>query len=456
MARAKLTTKKLAQRIDLSYFKRPHPFRRLRFILSIAAPLVAILWLGWYAFARDNHVYSGGRVSTAHAILSAECNACHVKEAGSFSAKASNQGCESCHDGPIHHANQLFTPNCASCHEEHRGHLRLAATSNTSCTQCHANLHTAGGTTPFAHTVTRFDGDHPEFAAVRFANSDPGTIKFDHAVHLKHNLRGPNGLADLDCQDCHRPAASDSKWKYGTKGDAGSDGLVDSQHPAAIAQKSLPPSLDYKRAYMSPIAYAKHCVACHGLQFDPRFQESAPHDTPKIIHAFLVQKFQRYIPSHVSELRVAAPVPERDLPQKPLPAAFRILSQQQWVDLRVAESEELLWRKTCAQCHALSFTRQSPLPVVANSNIKQRWFQHAVFDHDTHKLLKCVECHSHAPNSQDTSEVLIPGIQTCQKCHRSGVNSAESRCFECHTYHDWNKEKNVRGTFTLSRLGRGN
>jgi len=60
VARTKLTTKKLAQRIDLSYFKRPHPFRRLRLILSVAAPLAAILWLGWYAFTRDNHVYSGG------------------------------------------------------------------------------------------------------------------------------------------------------------------------------------------------------------------------------------------------------------------------------------------------------------------------------------------------------------------------------------------------------------
>jgi DnaJ-class molecular chaperone len=79
-----------------------------------------------------------------------------------------------------------------------------------------------------------------------------------------------------------------------------------------------------------------------------------------------------------------------------------------------------------------------------------------VFDHDTHKLLKCMECHTQAPASQATSDVLIPGIQTCQKCHRSGANSAESRCFECHTYHDWTKEKEVKGTFELSRLGRGN
>jgi hypothetical protein len=214
--------------------------------------------------------------------------------------------------------------------------------------------------------------------------------------------------------------------------------------------------MDYRRAYMSPIAYAKHCVACHGLQFDPHFQESVPHDTPEVIHAFLMKKFQGYIPSHPSELRVAAPVPERDLPQKPLPIAYRILSQQQWVDLKVAESEQLLWRKTCAQCHALSFAKQSPLPLVAYSNITKRWFQHAVFDHDTHKLLKCEECHSQATTSRDTSDVLIPGIKTCQTCHHAGSNSAESRCFECHTYHNWANAKEVRGSFVLSRLGRGN
>jgi hypothetical protein len=32
--RAKLTTKKLAQRIDLNYFKRSHPLRRWRFTVA--------------------------------------------------------------------------------------------------------------------------------------------------------------------------------------------------------------------------------------------------------------------------------------------------------------------------------------------------------------------------------------------------------------------------------------
>ena len=179
-----------------------------------------------------------------------------------------------------------------------------------------------------------------------------------------------------------------------------------------------------------------------------------PHDTPEVIRTFLAQKFQHYIPSHPAELRVTAP--NRNLPDQPIPPAVRVLTEQQWVMLRVAESEELLYRKTCAQCHALQFVANAPWPIVAKSNITQRWFQHAVFNHDTHKLLKCVECHAAALTSQETADVLLPGIQTCEKCHRGGRQAAESRCFECHTYHDWNREKGVKGTFTLSASLRGN
>ena len=212
--------------------------------------------------------------------------------------------------------------------------------------------------------------------------------------------------------------------------------------------------MDAGRAYMFPVTYTKHCIACHGLQFDPRFQESAPHDTPEVIHAFLIQRFQQYIPNHPAELRVLAP--HRNIPQKPIPPDVRVLTPQQWVTLRVAESEELLWRKTCAECHALRFAANATLPTVAKSNIPQRWFQHAVFNHDAHKFQQCVECHAGAPKSQETSDVLLPGIETCETCHRGGREAAESRCFECHTYHDWKNEKPVKGTFTLTASAIGN
>ena len=360
------------------------------------------------------------------------------------SAKASDQGCDSCHDAPLHHANQIFTPTCAACHAEHRGHPRLAVTADVSCTQCHANLHTNGTATHFTADITRFVGGHPEFAALHPGSVDPGTIKLNHEIHLKHNLRGPNGPVQLDCSDCHRTAKPESRWRFGSN----------TTQVEPLVQVAIPPSMDPSRAYMSPVTYAQHCAACHGLQFDARFPEGVPHDTPEVIHAFLVQKFQRYIPHHPAELRVTAL--NRNLPQQPIPPAVRALTEQQWVTLRVAESEELLWRKSCAQCHAVKFAASTPLPTVAKSNITQRWFQHAVFNHDTHKLLQCVECHPGALTSQETADVLLPGIATCEKCHRGGRQAAESRCFECHTYHDWKQEKSVKGMFTLSASLRNN
>ena len=444
MARSKLTTKKLAQRIDMDYFKRPHPFRRLRSVLSVSVPLMALVWLGWYALARNDRVYSSGTMSRSHAVLTRQCDVCHVKEASSFSAKAGDAACESCHDGPIHHTNQPFTPNCSSCHQEHRGKMKLAATADDNCTKCHADLRTTSGPARFAHDITRFDGGHPEFAAVRSGRSDPGTIKLNHAIHMMHNLKGPNGPVQLNCEDCHRTAASRDRSKFGT-----------AQTVEASVDRGLhSPGVDAGRAYMSPITYANHCIECHNLQFDPRFQDSVPHDIPSVVHEFLVRKFQEYIPNHPAELRVVAL--NRNLPQKPLPQMVRVLTPQEWVALRVSESEELLWRKTCAQCHSLGISQTALLPTIAKSNITNRWFPHATFDHDPHKFLKCVECHEGAITSRETSDVLLPGIQTCEKCHHRGSEAAESRCFECHTYHDWKDEKDVKGHFTLSKLARGN
>ena len=72
MARTR-TTKKLAQRIDLNYFKRPTPFKRAKLLLSFIVPLVAAGWIGWRGFAHDSRVYSSGRMSEAHAVLDMAC-----------------------------------------------------------------------------------------------------------------------------------------------------------------------------------------------------------------------------------------------------------------------------------------------------------------------------------------------------------------------------------------------
>jgi hypothetical protein len=469
--REKRTTKTVAKRIDLNYFKRPSPWRRWRFALSVALPSLAVAWLAAYGVARNNHAYSSGKMSPAHAVLTKQCKACHVSKAGSFRATATDQACLACHDGPIHHVDQVFTPSCASCHVEHRGRMRLAATADQSCTQCHADLHAKGVATTYATHITAFTSEgHPEFAPLRAGFRDPGTIKLNHAIHLKANLLGPNNTrVQLECDDCHRANASDQSWRFGaapaSQSQPPSLSSMATNEPASMMmpvseQRMFPPSYSSSRAYMQPIAYAKHCIACHPLLFDKRFTDSVPHDTPKVIHAFLVKRYTKYIATHPAELRETKSTIA--LPTRPVPISPRIYTPQGWVNTRVAEAEDLLWRKTCKQCHALSSVPPSPpvpsapitmpaaLPKIAKSDIPARWFPDAEFDHQAHRAWTCTTCHARATTSHETADILVPGEKTCEQCHHAGTDSAEARCFECHTYHDWSREKTVKGAAHFS------
>ncbi|MGH9681938.1 MAG: hypothetical protein ACRD4Y_18485, partial [Candidatus Acidiferrales bacterium] len=444
-----LTTKKLAQRIDLDYFKRPSPFRRWRFWLSVALPAAAVVWLGWHSIRSDRRVYSAGQLSTAHAVLTRQCAACHATRAGFFSEQAADKNCLACHDGAVHQASQEFTPSCASCHAEHRGAVRLAAMSDAHCTQCHANLTSRGSETKYVRKIDSFDTDHPEFAALRSGKGDPGTIKLNHYRHLQPNLLGPNGVrVQMVCTDCHRSEAdSNGPWPYGsTKAPAEFANASPAGAPKPGTAGFVSP-----RAYMAPATYARTCAACHTLQFDKRIPDEVPHDTPQVIHPFIVAKLDTYIAAHPGELRVPRD-PSRDLPGKSIPAAYRLLTPQEWVRERAAEAEQLLWRKTCKQCHTLIFANGAALPKIAPSSIATRYMPHANFDHSQHGLVSCESCHQGALTSQLSSDVLLPGIAACRACHHPGAEAAESRCFECHNYHDPAHSKPAHSNFSIAEV----
>jgi len=455
------TTKKLAQRIDLNYFKRSNPLRRWRTWLAIGLPALAVVWLLWHGVRRDETVYSSGRLSAAHAVLNSDCAACHVRDTGSFSAVATDAACLACHDGPIHKDNQMFTPTCASCHLDHRGPTRLAETSDASCTQCHATLHTKARPPRFEN-VGAFQTNHPEFAALRRKRTDPGTIKLNHEVHLAPNLRGPDGKPVLmQCSDCHRTAAfTHEPWLYGTVAFR-PGGLYSRPWETAGAQLlAAPPALSASGRLMEPVQYEKACAACHLLQFDKRFREGVPHGKNVAeISGSLVKKFREYIAANPAELREVRE-PDRNLTGKPLLPKLRVLTPAEWVAEKTAEAEELLWRKTCKQCHVVGprnpFRERTDVinPVVDDARITAQWMPHAKFSHTAHQMLTCTSCHA-ATTSKETSDVLLPGVATCQSCHSQSASGAESRCFFCHTYHDWSREKPVRGKFRLREITGG-
>lgn len=449
------TTKKLAQRIDLDYFKRTSPLRRWRLLLSIAAPVLAILCVAWFGLRSDRRVYSAGNLSSAHAVLGKQCAACHVSTLGFYDEKVIDQKCVACHDGAVHHADQLFTPTCAACHADHRGAIKLAATTDANCTRCHANLQTRGDAAGFVKNIVSFEGNHPEFAALRAERGDPGTIQLNHYVHLQPNLLGPNGArVQMVCVDCHRAAADAvNAWPYG---DVNSETPGASRISAADAHGNestiaASPTAAPARAYMAPATYAQTCAGCHSLQFDKRIADAAPHDKPEVIRPVIVAKLRTYIAANPAELRVPRD-PGRDLPEKMIPADYRLLTPAQWVAERVAEDEQLLWRKTCKQCHRLTSEGGAEPPKIVPSNITTRYMPHATFDHSQHGLLDCTGCHAAALTSQQSSDVLLPGIATCRACHHAGTEAAESRCFECHTYHDPAQRKPAHSNFSAAQL----
>ena len=457
MARTR-TTKTVAQRIDLNYFKRPTLFKRVRLFLVILAPLLALGWLAWQAIVRDPHVYSSGRMSGAHAVLEKQCAACHVERAGEFSAKAADTACLSCHDGPKHHENQVRAevPNCATCHAEHRGRVNIVAGSNISCSECHSHLKVSAGNTLYATNIRTLEDGHPEIAARRKNFKDPGTILLNHSIHMKPIRRGPNGpLVQMECADCHRPEALKAQWPYADANYVDAKVTYDTKDVLLlVTPEPLQPRHTMGRAYMAPVKFSTACAACHLLTFDKRLDVGVPHDKPDVVHAFLLKKLQEYIAAHPADVRVVRD-PQRDLTGKPLPPEVRILTPAQWVAERTADAEELLWRKTCKQCHTLQVVKGASLPHVAGANLTERWMPHARFDHDAHRGFSCVGCHPGALTSKETSDVLVPPLANCETCHAPGPDHAESRCFECHTYHDWSKRKEVKPTYLLPGLQTG-
>ncbi|HLX61598.1 MAG TPA: cytochrome c3 family protein [Planctomycetota bacterium] len=91
----------------------------------------------------------------------------------------------------------------------------------------------------------------------------------------------------------------------------------------------------------------------------------------------------------------------------------------------------------CLYCHVQN--EKIPADVVIEPNIPVRWLTHSIFNHETHRVIACESCHNTARTSKETSDVLLPNIQSCQLCHNQ--KGARMDCVECHVYHDKTHQK---------------
>jgi hypothetical protein len=395
--------KVVAPKVD---YLRAYGVRRLSVTtLSLLAVALAAGFIALAAWRGRSDLFRPGPVSQAHAGQVESCGNCHTPWRG-----VDEKLCSGCHAGPEHQQSAAVQPSCVTCHVEHRFAPRLAVVGDERCVDCHREPGLKPGAAPrFARTVTDFAVDHPQFAIAGAGGArlrvdspaarkaDPGALAFTHTRHLQAGLRGPLGLVNLDCQDCHVKVRD--------------SGVVE------------------------PIVYEQGCQRCHQLNFDPR-EPAAPHDRPEVVHAFLLRTY-----AERREGVQPLPVQRRLLPRRGLegtpPPVIRL---DERVLRRVTEAETTLYRSSCGKCHGVDFGVVPPR--ITPVGITERWLPYARFSHQPHRNVQCLTCHAGAVASNETADVLLPGIGLCRNCHgpqprgSRTVAGATTRCISCHDYHD--------------------
>ena len=356
---------------------------------------------------RHQHANAGGPIG---------CFDCHTPWKGPTATS-----CQQCHKRTDHQERQTFTPACSECHLEHRAKDRLALVSNARCVDCHGDMQVKGGGSPrFARNVTGFPEGHADFSVTLAGGgrlpvteavarrADPGTVRLDHARHLKPGLITPKGRETLKCEDCHQPGN-------------GPTGLM---------------RIDYKR----------DCNRCHRLNFDDaRPDEEVRHGEPRDVYFDLLGIYQ------TNEGRMGS-LQERRRVIIRTPGADLGLNVTASVKAQVEEAENHVYRSACIKCHAVDMNAR-PYPTVARARLQGEWLPYSHFDHRKHletqiRGLTCETCHAGAAASRATADVLLPGIEMCGGCHGPGKppgnaerRSARNDCRECHAYHPGKKEE---------------
>ncbi len=485
------TTKQIARRIKLDYFKRPHPFRTGKWVLA----LLCLLGAGAYVTAYARHggaVYNPGHVSAAHAMFEQNCTACHDGDGkGGINQRVSDAACSKCHEGSLHHPNQstfvsldstnhpAMAANCASCHVEHRGHAELAAIDNQHCTMCHENLAAHSRATPAVQNVVKAFGldSHPAFGA-NSANyigpveqrTDPDgkkrlydrtRLRFNHVKHFtaaKLEVPGVGTISGPDdpnlsqsCALCHTTSAHNAYLN--APGDR-KPPLANAKTAPALAS----PAVDGR--YMQPVSYEEHCAACHTLT-PAAGAANLPHAQMPVVRTALAAGGAELM-GKLGDDATNWFLDSMDKPEYPAAEALKTALEAKNVDLNAdaGKQPEVIelytaygMANSCAKCHTLdgvtasamnapageggdrTAKKPSPtrllqtLPTVITST-PRRFFAHSSFDHDAHRNLSCMECHGEVKVDHKTASAHYPALKNETEAL---LQPAIDSCVKCHT-----------------------
>jgi predicted CXXCH cytochrome family protein len=439
-------------------------------LLMLLAFLVGPIW-AWYSYKtvderpgtlHADRSWISGPLSSAHANLTKDCQSCHVEP---FVA-VTDTACVNCHTGEhkamsMAHANaptamllaarapdggfDKFLANvgeafnrpqgrCVDCHTEHEGAGPMAATPQKFCADCHdgmqGRLKSAGHPTMLGDAAD-FGTGHPEFRPLvraapgaKLARAAPGKgtvdyngLKFPHDVHLQAtggvarmaaSFRGRHDFGQkLKCENCHRVEADGVRVK--------------------------------------PVEMERDCAMCHSLAFETvgGVTRTLRHGEPAQVVADLTAYYRSTPPSRPLQLGGM---------QRRRPGAYAegqvyniYFNEVAVRPSRAQDAVRAVFSKggACYDCHTIFAPAAGNNWRVAAVNQTPRYLQKGWFDHDAHKETACADCHTAAPASKSSTDLLVPGLRQCRDCHvgESGARlvkvetATESPCAMCHEYH---------------------
>ncbi|MSO88750.1 MAG: hypothetical protein EXQ89_02045 [Rhodospirillaceae bacterium] len=364
--------------------------------------------------------WESGEISGVHKYFASDCTTCHERPF----IMVQDQACLTCHSDITHHADvktvrlpALEETRCAACHKEHQGRQPAIQTAQALCDDCHVRLTAIVPTTKLIN-VSDFGRDHPEFrpsvvtdpatrTLARLPIGDPAlkensNLIFPHDKHLvAAGVRGPTGLQKMVCNDCHRP-------------ETGGVG-------------------------MRAVNMETECRDCHKLKFEAHaLDREVPHGKPDEV-AKVLNDFYGRVALEGGFEDPEAPAVVRRRPGSPLDEAARTEALA-WARSRADATIEVVYGKSiCGSCHVVERTtrlNERPNFRVKPVLVAATWMPKGKFDHSKHKNTDCADCHA-APKSVASSDVLLPGIANCRRCHGGEDVTAlvPSTCVACHVFH---------------------
>lgn len=449
--------------------------RRIAWTLGLGIVALCLLWplSAFYghlsARIHPDQQWSSGPLSSAHAFLEDDCQACHQQ---AFVA-VTDASCNSCHSAdrtpaamtaaatatrragstdtlsfvrdhaprrrilwatppPDRFGGQATAwfrrvfnmpeQRCASCHVEHVGNPASTRppepiptlTPTQTCVQCHTGL---------THRLKDTDlADAPSWA--RHPNFHP-------------TLPGPNGLTRVSL-DSRPRETSGLTFPHGLH-------LSPSGGPARMAQtlgrRGYGAALTCANCHrpdangkgFAPIEMERDCASCHSLAFaTPGGVRQLPHGEPdQVVAALMAWQGRGPVAGGGTSRRRPGQAGGSGMGGSPSGASAV-----------TTVSGAFGPRGACFDCHTIVRTpaiRFTPVRLPGEF-LSRGAFDHSVREHRVDRLGQpaCAQCHA-AATSDTATDLLLPSVATCAECHgqttAGSPTPAPANCETCHSFH---------------------